>query len=137
MSDSLDTPNLNQLIRMEDWDNVVNLIEAGADIHVAGSGGFTPLMQAVDVGSVELVMYLLQRGAFINFAGREGNTALHVAVNVAVELKAHDEKTKALDMIRLLLAHGAKVNLKNDAGETALDWAQSVFAKPVIDLLET
>lgn len=130
--------NLNQLIRQEDWDNVVSLIEAGADIHVAGSGGFTPLMQAVDVGSLELVDYLLLRGVFINFVGREGNTALHVAVSAAIESKKQGlaNNNRALAMLRLLLARGADVKKCNDAGESALDWAKAAFAMDVVAELE-
>jgi hypothetical protein len=40
------------------------------------------------------------------------------------------------DVVRLLLAKGADVNLKSLAGETALDWAQKIGSKPVVDLLK-
>ncbi len=134
----MDTPTLNQLIRQEDWENVVALIDAGADIHVASGNGYTPLMQAVELGSFELVDYLLARGVFIHFAGREGNTALHIAVSSAIECQKNgfpQEIGRSLEMIRFLLKRGAKLDLKNDSGDTALDWAKQVFAKTVEEVL--
>jgi ankyrin repeat protein len=131
--------NLNQLIRQEDWDNVVALIDAGADIHVASGNGYTPLMQAVEVGSFELVDYLLARGVFVNFSGREGNTALHIAVSVALEYQKGNfvaEKQRSLEMVSLLLSRGADPRQQNEAGASSIDWSKQAFSKTVLSLLE-
>ena len=126
MRDSIQNLTLNQLIRMEDWPNVVALIEAGADIHVASGSGSTPLMQAVEKGVFELVELLISKGAFINFAGRGGITPLHIAVDTAVEdyKEAYGQSGgENCKMIELLLSRGANPSQKNDGGETPLDWA--------------
>jgi hypothetical protein len=40
------------------------------------------------------------------------------------------------EVVRMIVAKGADVNLKSTAGETALDWAQKIGNRTVIDLLK-
>ena len=121
-------------------DAVRLLLAKGADINArsgdgafqkvkAGSialGYFTPLIGAAPLGSHELIATLLDAGAKINVADLRGMTPLMLAV-------ANDRQN--LDVIRLLIARGAEVNAKSVAGETALDWAVKIGAKPAIDVL--
>lgn len=132
--------SLNQLIRMQDWTNVLSLIEAGADIHVASGNGYTPLMQAAELGVIELVELLLQKGAFVNFAGRGGITPLHIAVNASVENNVEDfgkPGDECLDMIIFLLEHGADLNQKNDSGETPIHWARKTGSRKILELIDS
>ena len=89
-------------------------------------GYFTPLTAAAPLGSRELIAALLDAGAKINVADVRGMTPLMLAV-------ANDRQN--LDVIRLLIARGADVNAKSLAGETALDWAVKIGAKPAIETL--
>jgi ankyrin repeat protein len=121
-------------------DAVRLLLAKGADVNArsgdgsfqkvkAGSialGYFTPLIGAAPLGSHELIATLLDAGAKINVADLRGMTPLMLAV-------ANDRQN--LDVIRLLVARGAEVNAKSVAGETALDWAVKIGAKPAIEAL--
>jgi ankyrin repeat protein len=121
-------------------DAVRLLLAKGADVNArsgdgsfqkvkAGSialGYFTPLIGAAPLGSHDLIATLLDAGAKINVADVRGMTPLMLAV-------ANDRQN--LDVIRLLIARGAEVNAKSLVGETALDWAMKIGAKPAIEAL--
>ena len=102
------------------------LIEAGADVnHVAGSGGYTPLMLASTAGSLETVDLLLKHGAKVNARNSGGITALMiVAANNQPKIAA------------ALLAAGADAAAKSDDGRTALSIAQSNNSDALVKLLQ-
>ena len=121
-------------------DAVRLLLAKGADVNArsgdgsfqkvkAGSialGHFTPLTAACPLGSRDLIAALLDAGAKVNVSDVRGMTPLMLAT-------ANDRQN--LDVIRLLIARGAEVNARSLAGETALDWAVKIGAKPAIDAL--
>jgi uncharacterized protein len=57
-----DTP-LHVVCRWGDFDSVVTLIEAGADVNARGEYGMTPLFAAVDSQSAVIARLLLDSGA--------------------------------------------------------------------------
>ncbi len=75
------------------------LIEAGADVNVAGQYTNTPLIQAARRGNKDIVTLLLQAGAGVNDADEYGNTALLEAT-----IGHHT------DVARILLEHKADPN---------------------------
>jgi ankyrin repeat protein len=121
-------------------DAVRLLISKGADVNArSGDGSFqkvkagpialgnwTPLTASVAMATPELVKTLLDAGANLETTDVRGMTPLMLAV-------ANDRQN--LDVIRMLIARGARVNAKSLAGETALDWAIKIGARPAIDLL--
>lgn len=116
------------------------LLAKGADVNArsgdgsfqkvkAGSialGHFTPLTASVALATPQLVKTLLDAGASVKTTDVRGMTPLMLAV-------ANDRQD--IDVIRMLIARGADVNAKSLSGETALDWAVKIGAKPAIDLL--
>jgi ankyrin repeat protein len=90
-------------------------------------GHFTPLSSAAAFASPELIRMLLDAGARVNVADVRGMTPLMLAVST---------DRQNTEVVRLLLAKGSEVNAKSLAGETALDWANKIGSKPVIDMLK-
>jgi len=102
------------------------LIETGADVnHVAGNGGYTPLMLAATAASLETVDLLLKHGAKVNARNSGGITALMIVA-------ANNESKIAT----ALLAAGADVTAKSDDGRTALSIAQSNNSDALVKLLQ-
>ena len=91
--------------------------------NLRGTGGITPLMQAVLYGDAESVRMLLDNGAKANVRNDAGATPLMWAINSV-------EKT------RLLLDKGAEVNARSEDGRTALLIAAGQFGtRDVVKLL--
>jgi len=87
------------------------LVERGANVRAASSGGFTPLLFAARMGNLEAVKMLLAAGSNIEEEASNGGTPLLVAT-----LRGH----AALAMY--FLDHGADANTTK-AGFTPLHWA--------------
>jgi len=58
---------------------VVSLLEQGAEVNFANDIGYTPLIAAARITSLDCVVALLQRGADVSQAERDGWTALTFA----------------------------------------------------------
>ena len=89
-------------------DLVQPLLEAGARLDAVDSIGWSPLMAAVNQGSVQLVAHLLTHGANANHVGRE-DTPLTIAI-----------ADSPLQIVTLLLNHGADPRLRRPDGWTPL-----------------
>ena len=73
-----DTP-LHIMAIWGDVENARTLIEAGAEIDARGEDGFTPLLNAVGQGHVEMVRLLLDSGANPRLATIDGSDAFDLA----------------------------------------------------------
>ena len=82
--------------------------------NLRGTGGITPLMQAVLYGDTESVRMLLDSGANVNVRNDAGATPLMWAVN-------------SLEKTRLLLDRGADLNARSEDSRTALLIAAGQF----------
>ncbi len=60
-------------------DELVALLEAGADINQRGEHGYTPLHNAVEQGHISIVKYLLKRGAIREIINNDGQTPEQLA----------------------------------------------------------
>jgi len=105
-------------------DDVLKLIEQGADVNAAQGDGTTPLQWAAYKLDVDLVERLLKRGAKAATQNRFGATPL-------------DEGAKAanLKIVQLLLKAGAPVDAANGDGETALMLAARTGSTDVVSAL--
>ena len=91
------------------------LIQAGAEVNAANSDGETPLQWAALTGTFLAVKALADAGADLNVQdSRQGNTPLHAAVS-------HDD----IVMIHYLLSRSVRTDIRNNAGQTAREMAQS------------
>jgi ankyrin repeat protein len=86
------------------------LLDAGFNIEsTTARDDSTPLMSAIDSGSIETTALLLDRGADVNRRDNAGHTSLWYAA-----------KSDNADLITLLLRHGADVNVRDQDGRTPL-----------------
>lgn len=117
---------------------VESLLNSGADVNIAGSKGWTPLMQAAEMENLSITHLLLDKGADVNWPGDHGYTPLHIAVDISIDGtiqnggRPGDEPT---EIIELLLRNGASPLARDDDGKTALDWAVDYHSNKVIDLI--
>ncbi len=103
----------------------------GADLHVRGRFGMTPLHSAANYGNLEVVRkdgsvlrLLLGHVADVNVRMKNGQTPLH-----------RGSDSGALEAVRLLLEHGADVEVKDNDGKTALQVASDAGHDEVVKLL--
>lgn len=83
--------------------------EKGVDVNFVKKNGWTPLLDAVERDSVEVVEYLIEKGAYINATTEDGTTALHIAA-----------KDCNFDMVKCLVINGANINARNKNENTPL-----------------
>ena len=118
------------------------LFQAGADVDVCDSFGYTPLMMAVRNGNDVMAIALINKGANPNKRTRTGMSALitaaehgqdkcvEILINKGADVNSTDEKGQTallcaawagkFKCIEILLAAGADVNISDDEGWTAL-----------------
>jgi len=120
------------------------LIDLGAVVDARNNSGWTSLMLACASDHAVVVHELLARGADVNARSNDGRTALHVASNNGCAeamrelLKRRDVDTNAQDdgghtplmctsdlmATTILIAAGANLALLDNAGHSALFWAE-------------
>jgi uncharacterized protein len=97
------------------------LLERGAQVDLQSEDrGYSPLMDAAQAGSADLVGLFLERGADPDLKSKDGQTALVVAVG-----------RNDADVARLLVSGGADPNLPDKLGLTARKYA-ALFKNPSI-----
>lgn len=94
--------------RSDQADAVDVLVEAGADVDLWSSTGYTPLFSAVHESCSKSTLALLRHGANVDVRNTNGNTPLHVACR---------ERHKGVDTeVDLLFRWGADETPLNTAG---------------------
>jgi ankyrin repeat protein len=88
---------------------VTVLLDHGAKVDTARSGGVTALMRAIEISNADMVRLLVRRGANVNIRTASGRTPLMQAV-----------KTLDVGGVEFLLDRGADVNAKTVNGSTTL-----------------
>lgn len=103
---------------------VKRLIQNGADVNAANSGGMTALHLAVRDGHAETAFFLMDKGADIHAVSNAGYTPLYLACT--------NNRTR---MTRYLIAQGADVNKGANDGMTPLHEAAFDGNLIIMDLL--
>ncbi len=117
------TPLMDRVID-EDKQAVEKLIAEGADVDERNNYGWTALMHAGRIGSLEFTELLLDHGADVNAQDETGRTAL-----LKASFAGHT------DVVSELLARGANVNLTDEMGRSALHWSVTRGRQEVVKLL--
>ncbi len=119
----------DQLIQAATDDNqeqVLLLIESGADINTTDENGATALAWAVQNGNPELVQILIQKS--INLDTSEFNTGFTPLIRAI--------GNGYTEIAELLISAGADVELKdNYKGQTPLSWAVHLNNETIAELL--
>jgi cytohesin len=104
------------------------LIAAGADVNAAGPDGTAPLDAAIAGGRFDIAALLLRHGADANRASGAGTTPLLAAVARSARDNAPSatgastpRQSRAIDIVRLLLAYGADPNGRTAALDPSRD----------------
>uniref|UniRef100_A0A1I8PGL0 Protein phosphatase 1 regulatory subunit 12B n=1 Tax=Stomoxys calcitrans TaxID=35570 RepID=A0A1I8PGL0_STOCA len=108
-----------------DKDEVLKLLEQGADINTANVDGLTALHQACIDDNLEMVEFLVEQGADINRQDNEGWTPLHATASCGF-----------VSIARYLVEHGADVAAVNSDGDLAVDLAVDIQHLPMIDFMQ-
>lgn len=98
------------------------LLAKGADIEAKDIGGLTPLHDAARWEHTNTLKLLLFKSTDINTKDENGWTPLHYA-----------SWYKFTDMCELLIDAGANPYLKNNDGDTAIDWCTNEEKKYMIE----
>ncbi|XP_033239417.1 protein phosphatase 1 regulatory subunit 12B isoform X7 [Drosophila pseudoobscura] len=108
-----------------DKDEVIQLLDQGADINTANVDGLTALHQACIDDNLHMVEFLVKRGADINRQDNEGWTPLHATASCGF-----------VSIARYLVENGADVAAVNSDGDLALDLAIDVQHRGMIEYME-
>ncbi|MBX3587548.1 MAG: ankyrin repeat domain-containing protein [Ramlibacter sp.] len=100
---------------------VKQLIARDADVN---KPGWAPLHYAATRSQLEIMNLLLEHNAYIDAESPNGTTPLMMAAHYG-----------SVSAVKLLLEAGADPLLKNQAGLTAIDFAQSANRKDAADLI--
>lgn len=96
-------------VKKDDLNNIVQLLNAGADINCRDKYGHTPLIEAASCGHIGGTGLLVAKGANLEIYNNEGDNALLTAV-----------QKNQLEIVKALLEAGANVNAVNTTGSTSL-----------------
>jgi len=119
--------DFNYAFERGDLQRSQQLLDEGADINARfiNAEGFTTLMMAVKKKeNTQATAWLLERGADPDVRNFSGRSALHLA--------ARDGRT---EQVKLLLAEGAAVNMRDERGDTPLQYAHNANHKIVERML--
>lgn len=122
----------------EDISEVKKSLYEGEDINSEGENGYTPLMQAAKVESIEITQLLIQNGALVYSKDHEHCTPLHIAVDASIDgAIQNNEKPgdESISVIHLLLKDGADPSLQYLHDKSALDWALEYNSNKTIEAL--
>ncbi|KAM7356325.1 myosin binding subunit isoform 2-T7 [Cochliomyia hominivorax] len=108
-----------------DKEEVLKMLEQGADINTANVDGLTALHQACIDDNLEMVEFLVEQGADINRQDNEGWTPLHATASCGF-----------VSIARYLVEHGADVAAVNSDGDLAVDLAVDIKNLPMIDFMQ-
>ncbi|XP_017474447.1 PREDICTED: protein phosphatase 1 regulatory subunit 12A isoform X6 [Rhagoletis zephyria] len=108
-----------------DKEEVLKLLENGADINTANVDGLTALHQACIDDNLEIVEFLIEHGADINRQDNEGWTPLHATASCGF-----------VSIARYLVEHDADPAAVNSDGDLAVDLAVDIQHLPMMDFMQ-
>ncbi len=105
----------------------LKLLEKGAEVDLVDKGGYSAMMLAASNNFAQVVELLIEHGADINRVDHSnGWSALIWAAK-----RGHTET------VSVLLKHGADRSVIDDAGKSALDYAEAKGYADIVTMLQT
>lgn len=131
---------------------LITYLNQGGDPNYIDEEKGTLLRFCIIYGRSDMVQLLIERGANVNLRDNFGTTPLHVAcgsnkpdivnllLDAGADINAFDNDNESTatpiflvegnyELIKLLIRRGANVNLKNNNGDTILDWWMTGIAR--------
>ena len=108
--------------------DVIILLELGANVDYQNEEGKTALMLAISGGHEHIIQTLIAAGTNVNIQDYCGNTPLVIGLNFP-------SSNSHIQVVKLLLKENADPNLQNQNGETALMVASQQNHFKVVELL--
>jgi uncharacterized protein len=125
---------LNKAVVKRDAAEVERLLKNGADPNEAQLG-VTALINACNMGSVEIVKLLLSKGADPNKKDWEGWRPIMAAAKGASHADSRNKEPICLEIVQLLLDNGADADASGRRGQSAVKDARSTGHEKVAELL--
>lgn len=124
--DDLGTPVLSLAVRERHVDMVKTLIEEGALVDAASKDrNYTALMDAAQIGEIEITKLLLEHKANPNIQSKDGRTALILAVG-----------RQDVEIIEMLLKNHSDYNIKDSMGMSSFDYANLFRNEEILKLFD-
>ena len=124
--DELGTPVLSLAVRERHVEMVKTLIKEGALVDIASKDrNYTALMDAAQIGEVEITKLLLEHKANPNIQSKDGQTALILAVG-----------RQDVEIIEMLLKSHSDYNIKDSMGMSSLDYANLFRNEEILKLFD-
>lgn len=119
-------PMINQAVRKDNIELVKQLMDLGADINcVSEDRGYTPVMDAVWRGNLEITELLIKNKAELNTINKEGQSNLVLAVGA-----------DRIEITKLLAENGADPDIKDSMGMSAYGYASLFKKQEILDILK-
>ena len=91
-------------INENNFEEVVKLITAGANVNAADEFGYTALMYAAEFHEKEIAKLLVEQGADVNAVNKQGSSTYEIFIHLY---------GKNSGIVEFLVQHGAKTNVHN------------------------
>jgi ankyrin repeat protein len=99
-------------------------VAEGASVHARNEAGTFPLIDAAELGQVEMVQRMIAAGVDLDAVGNHGMTALMCAA-----------LQDRIEVIELLICHGAGLSRRDHLNGTALDLANESGSERAAEVL--
>ena len=124
--DELGTPVLSLAVRERHIEMVKTLLKEGALVDASSKDrNYTALMDAAQIGEVQIAKILLEHKANPNIQSKDGQTALILAVG-----------RQDVEIIEMLLKNKSDYNLKDSMGMSSLDYANLFRNEEILKLFD-
>ena len=104
-------------------------VRKGANVNATyNENGLCPLTLSCRYNHIDVTRFLLKNKANVNGVGDSGGDYIEYPLMIAIEKK--NEK-----LVKLLLEYGAKTDIKNELGQTPIEFSKSRNYKNIVELL--
>ena len=124
---------LKDAINNEQVETVILLIQNGVDVNFKYEDGVTPLIHALLMGNTDIFKALIDAGAdasvkFAMYVNDQPRSLLFEAIDI-------QDSNLSKKFITMLIEAGIDINIKNEKGQTPLDYANKLGLPAIANFL--